>query len=317
MLDSFGRDITYMRISVTEQCNLSCRYCKAAENTCQKSDVGLLTDDEIITAVQAAASLGITKLRFTGGEPLLRQSIVSVCRRASQVPGIQEVCLTTNGILLPELAKPLREAGVSRVNISLDTLNPDKYRSMTHCDGFQKTINGIRAALDTGFEKVKLNSVLIGGFNDDEIRDLAELTVSYPLDMRFIELMPMDNSERFEPEAFIPCSTVLDRLPELDAVAPDGGIAKLYRLPGSMGHVGLISPLSVHFCASCNRIRLTADGKIKPCLHSREEFSVKGLDYDGIAAALRKSILCKPSWHGTLDAQNRSRAGRSMNQIGG
>jgi cyclic pyranopterin phosphate synthase len=219
--------------------------------------------------------------------------------------------------LLTELAKPLREAGVSRVNISLDTLNPDKYRFITHCDGFQKAVDGIRAALDTGFEKVKLNSVLIGGFNDDEIRELAELTMRYPLDMRFIELMPMENNESFGPEAFIPCSTVLDRLPELEAVEPDGGVAKLYRLPGSMGYIGLISPLSAHFCASCNRIRLTADGIIKPCLHSPVECSMKGLDYDGIVAALKHSILCKPSWHGVLDARNRSQAGRSMNRIGG
>jgi cyclic pyranopterin phosphate synthase len=302
---------------VTEQCNLSCRYCKTVEDACKNADGELLSDDEIITAVEAAASLGITKLRITGGEPLLRRSIVSVCRRASQVPGIREICLTTNGTLLPELARPLREAGVSRVNISLDTLNPNKYHFITHCDRFQKTIDGIRTALDTGFEKVKLNSVLIKGFNDDEIRDLAELTMSYPLDVRFIELMPMDSSESFRPESFIPCSAVLDRLPDLEAVEPDGGVAKLYRLPGSMGHVGLISPLSAHFCASCNRIRLTADGKIKPCLHSPEEYSVKGLDYGGVVAALRQSILCKPPWHGVLDARNRSRAGRSMNRIGG
>ncbi len=317
MLDSFGRDITYMRISVTELCNLRCRYCMPEDGVCKKSHEEMLTEDEIITAVEAAASLGIRKLRITGGEPLVKKNIISICRRAARVDGIREVCLTTNGTLLPELAKPLREAGVGRVNISLDTLDPDKYRYISRCGELSQAIDGIRAALDAGFEKVKLNAVLIGGFNDDEIPALAELTRRYPLDMRFIELMPMYDSGDFAPEAFIPYTAVTERLPELEPVCPDGGVAKLFRLPGALGNIGLISPVSAHFCRDCNRIRLTADGKIKPCLHSGDEYSLKGLDYDGMAAELRSAILCKPSWHGVLDAENRSRAGRNMNQIGG
>ena len=257
------------------------------------------------------------KLRITGGEPLVKKNILSICRRASAVPGIRELCITTNGTLLPELAKPLREAGVSRVNISLDTLDAQKFRHITRCGELSQAAAGIRAALEAGFEKVKLNTVLIGGFNDDEIPALAELTRRYPLDLRFIELMPMVESGDFAPEAFIPCAVVLERLPELEPVSPDGGVAKLYRLPGAQGSVGLISPVSAHFCAACNRIRLTADGKLKPCLHSGDEYSLKGRDYDGMVEELKRAILCKPSWHGVLDAQNRSRAGRSMNQIGG
>ena len=317
MLDSFGRDITYMRVSVTELCNLRCRYCMPEDGVCKKKHEEMLTEDEIITAVRGAASLGITKLRITGGEPLVKKNIVSICRRAAQVPGIREICITTNGTLLPVLAKPLREAGVSRVNISLDTLDAEKFRYISRCGELSQAVDGIRAALEAGFEKVKLNTVLIGGFNDDEIPALAELTRRYPLDVRFIELMPMYDSGDFGPEAYIPYTTVLDKLPELLPIEPDGGVAKLYRLPDAKGRVGLISPVNAHFCAACNRIRLTADGRIKPCLHSGDEYSLKGLDFEGMKRELQKSILCKPSWHGALDAENRSRAGRNMNQIGG
>ena len=317
MVDRFGREITYLRISVTELCNLRCRYCMPEDGVCKKTHEEMLTEDEIIMAVEAAASLGIRKLRITGGEPLVKKNIVSICRRAAAVPGIREVCITTNGTLLPELAKPLREAGVSRVNISLDTLDPEKFRYITRVGELEQAVAGIRAALDAGFEKVKLNTVLIGGFNDDEIPALAELTRRYPIDLRFIELMPMYDSGDFGPEAFIPYTVVLDRLPGLEPMATDGGVARLYRLPLAQGNIGLISPVSAHFCGTCNRLRLTADGKLKPCLHSGDEFSIKGLDYDGMVQELRRAIENKPSWHGALDANNRSRAGRNMNQIGG
>ena len=317
MIDRFGREITYLRISVTELCNLRCRYCMPEDGVCKKSHDEMLTEDEIIMAVEAAASLGIRKLRITGGEPLIKKNIVSICQRAAAVPGIQEVCITTNGTLLPELAKPLRDAGVSRVNISLDTLDPEKFRYISRVGELDQAVAGIRAALDAGFDKVKLNTVLIGGFNDDEIPALAELTRRYPIDLRFIELMPMYDSGDFGPEAFIPYTVVLDRLPGLEPMATDGGVARLYRLPLAQGNIGLISPVSAHFCGTCNRLRLTADGKLKPCLHSGDEFSIKGLDYDGMVEELRLAIENKPSWHGALDAHNRSRAGRNMNQIGG
>lgn len=317
MIDNFGRNITYMRISVTDQCNMRCRYCMPEKDVCEKTPKELLSEEEMVTAIRAAASLGITKLRFTGGEPLMKKNILPLCREVSAIPGIREVCVTTNGTMLPALAKPLRDAGVSRVNISLDTLDALRFRSITRGGELSRTVDGIRAALEAGFEKIKLNTVLIGGFNDDEIPALAELTSRYPLDLRFIELMPMLEGHDFGPEAFLPCSLVLERLPELIPVEPDGGVARLYQLPGAMGRVGLISPLSDDFCASCSRIRLTADGKLKPCLHVADEYSLKGLDYDGMLEVLRNAILCKPSWHGKLDAENHSRAGRTMNQIGG
>ena len=317
MIDQFGRNITYLRLSVTELCNLRCRYCMPAEGVCKKSHADMLTEDEMILAVEAAASLGITKLRITGGEPLVKKNILSICRRAAAVPGIKEVCLTTNGILLPQLAKPLREAGVRRLNLSLDTLNPDKYAYITRIGRIEDFWKGFHAALDAGFDKIKLNAVLVGGFNDDEIVPLAELTKQYPVDMRFIEMMPMCDSARFDPDAYIPFTRVLEALPEAQPVPKDGGVAKLYHLPGAKGNIGLISPVSAHFCGDCNRIRLTADGKVKPCLHSNAEYPLKGLDFDGMKAQLEAAILGKPQWHGDLDAAHKSGAGRNMNQIGG
>ena len=317
MIDRLGRDITYLRISVTDKCNLRCRYCMPEEGVCKKNHADMLTEDEFITAVEVAASLGITKIRITGGEPLVRKNIVSICRRAAAVEGIKEVCLTTNSILLPELAVPLREAGVKRINLSLDTLDPEKYAYITRIGKLENFKAGLDAAFAAGFEKIKVNAVLIGGFNDDEIVQLAELTKQYPLDMRFIEMMPMYDSGDFSEKAFVPYARVLEALPEAAPVTHDGGVAKLYRLPGAKGNIGLISPLNAHFCGTCNRLRLTADGKLKPCLHAADEYSVKGLTFDEMKAVMEQAIWNKPAWHGDLDAVNRSKAGRNMNEIGG
>ena len=317
MIDRHGRNITYLRISVTDKCNLRCRYCMPEEGICKKDHADMLTEDEFITAVEAAAALGIHKIRITGGEPLVRKNIVSICRRAAAVEGIEEVCLTTNGILLPELGVALKEAGVKRLNLSLDTLDPEKYAYITRIGKLEDFKAGLDAAFAAGFEKIKVNAVLIGGFNDDEIVQLAELTRQYPLDMRFIEMMPMYDSGDFDEKAFVPYSCVLEKLPEAEAVSHDGGVAKLYRLPGAKGNIGLISPLNAHFCGECNRLRLTADGKLKPCLHAADEYSIKGLDFEGVKAVMEQAIWNKPAWHGDLDAVNRSKAGRNMNEIGG
>lgn len=314
--DRYGRQITYLRLSVTELCNLRCRYCMPEEGLRKKAHADMLTEEEMVSAVAAAASLGIKKLRITGGEPLVKRNILSICRRCAQTEGIREVCLTTNGALLPTLAAPLREAGVSRVNISLDTLNADKYASITRCGTLESALNGIHAALEAGFDRVKINAVLMGGVNDDEIRPLAELTRRWPVDVRFIELMPMYDGG-FAPEAFLPVKAVLSALPELESAAQDGGVARLYRLPGAQGRVGLISPVSDHFCTACSRLRLTADGKLKPCLHSGEEYPIKGMSFSEMQEQFRRAILAKPSCHEVLSARESSRAGRDMNQIGG
>ena len=317
MIDKLGRDITYLRISLTDKCNLRCRYCMPEEGVCKRSHHEMMNEDEVVTAVEVAASLGIRKVRLTGGEPLVKKNIVSICRRVAAVEGIKEVCLTTNGILLPELAKELRQAGVNRVNLSLDTLNPEKYAYITRIGKLEQFRAGLEAALEAGFDKVKINAVLIGGFNDDEIEALANLTMEYPVDMRFIELMPIQDHDEFGESAYVPYSRVLEKLPEAVPVPKDGGVAKLYRLPGAKGNIGLISPISAHFCGECNRLRLTADGKLKPCLHSADEYSIKGLDKAGMKAVFEEAIRNKPAWHGDLDAIHRSQAGRNMNEIGG
>lgn len=287
------------------------------DGVCKKSHFEMLTEDEMIQAVQAASSLGIKKLRITGGEPLVKKNIVSICERCASVEGIQEVCLTTNGVLLPQLALPLKEAGVKRLNISLDTLDPEKYAYITRIGTIDKALAGLEAALSAGFDKIKLNAVLIGGFNDNEIKDMVNLTRIYPVDVRFIEMMPMYDSGDFDQKAFIPYKRVLEAVPELMPAEQDGGVARLYRLSDGQGNVGLISPISAHFCSECNRLRLTADGKLKPCLHSGDEYSIKGLDYEGIREMMKEAIWNKPSWHGELSVKNRSQAGRNMNQIGG
>ncbi len=317
MIDNMGRDITYLRISLTDKCNLRCRYCMPEEGVCKRSHHEMMNEDEVVTAVEVAASLGIRKIRLTGGEPLVKKNILSICRRVAAVEGIKEVCLTTNGILLPQLARQLRDAGVKRLNLSLDTLDPEKYAYITRIGHLEQFQAGLKAALEAGFEKIKINAVLIGGFNDNEIEDLAGLTLKYPVDMRFIELMPIQDHDEFGLDAYVPYSRVLEKLPEAVAVPQDGGVAKLYRLPGAKGNIGLISPISAHFCGECNRIRLTADGKLKPCLHAPDEYSIKGLDYAGMKAVFKQAIRNKPAWHGDLDALHRSQAGRNMNEIGG
>ena len=317
MIDKLGRDITYLRISLTDKCNLRCRYCMPEEGVCRRSHHEMMNEEEIITAVEVAVSLGIHKIRLTGGEPLVKRNILSICRRVAAVEGVREVCLTSNGILLPELAKPLKEAGVKRLNLSLDTLDSQKYAYITRVGELEQFRKGLEAALEAGFDKIKINAVLIGGFNDDEVEALANLTMEYPVDMRFIELMPIQNHDEFGESAYVPYSRVLEKLPDAIPVEKDGGVAKLYRLPGAKGNIGLISPINAHFCSECNRIRLTADGKLKPCLHSGEEYSIKGLDREAMKAVFEQAIWNKPAWHGDLDAVNRSKAGRNMNEIGG
>ncbi len=316
MIDTFGRKITYLRLSVTDLCNLRCRYCMP-QGVCKKGHEEMLTEEEMIMAVRAAADLGVTKLRITGGEPLLKKNILSICQNLSAIEGITELSMTTNGILLPQFAKDLVACGVDRINISLDTLSAFKYRYLTQIGDVNEAWAGVKAALAAGFSKVKINTVLIGGLNDEEIRDFAELTEMYPVDVRFIELMPMPETEEFGPEAFITCETVLKELGDDLTLEKEDGVAKLYRYKNGQGSIGLIRPVSDLFCASCNRLRLTADGKIKPCLHDACEIPIKGLGMDEMRAAFEKAAAFKPEKHDSLSYGCLSNAGRSMNEIGG
>lgn len=314
MKDAQGRTIDYLRLSVTDRCNLRCRYCMPETGVCKQPHAEMLTMEEYAEIARSAAVLGVQKIRLTGGEPLVRKGVTELCRQLRAIPELRELCLTTNGALLPDMARPLREAGVDRLNISLDTLRPDRYTALTRRGQLSDALAGIRAAEEAGFRDLKLNCVLIGGFNDDELGDFLALTREHPWELRFIELMPMGPCSAWDKRCFLPVTEILERYPDLKEVEPNG-VARRYRLPGAKGTVGLISPLSHEFCGDCRRIRVTADGKLKGCLHSREEISLKGLHGETLTEAIQRGILQKPRRHHLTERP--SDTPRNMNQIGG
>ena len=274
----------------------------------------VLTVEELVEIGEAAVKLGVRKIRLTGGEPLVRRGILDICRGLRAIPELKEMCLTTNGSLLPELAQPLREAGVDRLNISLDTLKPERFQKITRRGTLDEVMKGIRAAEDAGFQNLKLDTVLMGGVNDDEIGDFLALTMEHPWEVRFIELMAMGPCAAWPKERFLPVTEVLRRFPQLEKIRPNG-VARRYRLPGAVGTAGLIAPVSYEFCGDCRRIRVTADGRLKGCLHSREEIPLRGLHGDALTEAIRRGILQKPKGHHLTE--HASDTPRTMNQIGG
>lgn len=314
MQDRYGRTVDYLRLSVTDLCNYRCRYCMPPEGVAKRSHGDILSVEECVEIGAAAVRCGVKKIRLTGGEPLVRRGLLDICRGLRALPGLEELCLTTNGSLLPGLARPLRTAGVDRLNISLDSLRPDRFAAMTRLGRLEDVLSGIEAAEAAGFRELKLDAVLIGGCNDDEIEDFVKLTVDRPWEVRFIELMPMGPCAHWEKRCFLPCETVLQRIPDLRQIESQG-VARRYRLPEAMGTVGLISPLSRSFCGQCRRIRVTADGKLKSCLHSGEEFPLRGLHGPELEAAVRAGILQKPHQHHLTDRP--SDTPRTMNRIGG
>ncbi len=315
MNDTLGRKITYLRLSVTDLCDLRCIYCMPEHGVPKRAHSEICSLEELCDMAAAAVSLGVRKVRITGGEPLIRRGVVSLCQMLRALPGLEELCLTTNGVRLPELAAPLREAGVDRLNISLDTLRPERYRSITRIGELSSVLRGLDAAEAAGFSHTKLNCVLMGGVNDDEIEDFVRLTQACPLSVRFIELMPMGACAKWEKARFLPAGAVLDRVPELEPAGTDG-VSRLYRIPGAAGTVGLIEPMSHAFCAECSRIRITADGKLKPCLHADTEIALRGLHGEALLDAIRQGIARKPERH-ALMRDGESHAGRCMSEIGG
>lgn len=315
MKDRFDRDIHYLRLSVTDKCNLRCVYCMPETGVTKLRHEDILSVDEIAEIVGAAATCGITKVRVTGGEPLVRRGIIGICEKIAQTNGISEICLTTNGILLPKFARELKSAGVNRLNISLDSLEPLTYNDITRVDALNDALVGIDVALKMGFDAIKINAVMIGGVNDAEIRDLLDLTRKNNVNVRLIELMPIGECADWAEERFISAKSVLKLVPELREVGTDG-VSKLYMLPDGLGTVGLISPISSHFCPTCNRIRVTCDGFLKPCLHSGEEINLRGLHGKELEQVLRNAIYNKPRKH-ELDSGEISGASRNMNAIGG
>lgn len=313
MKDRFGRDITYLRISVTDLCNLRCKYCmpeSGVESLCH-SDI--LTLEEIVEIVKVAAKNGITKIRLTGGEPLVRRGFVHLCKEISKIEQIEDIAITTNGVHLKNMADDLFENKVKRINFSLDTLVKEKYNDITRRNDFDKTMESLFYAIKKGF-KVKLNVVLIGGFNDDEIENFVKLANDYDLEVRFIELMQIGETANWSKDKFVSNKIVLEKVPKLEF---DGvsGVAKIYKIKGQKGKIGLISPISCSFCSDCNRIRLTSDGKLKPCLHSKDEINLKGLSGEELEEVFKRGIFDKPEKHHL--EEGKSESARDMNKIGG
>lgn len=329
MLDRQKRPVDYLRISVTDRCNLRCIYCMPPEGVEYKPHAEILRYEEIIRVVAAGAALGIKRVRLTGGEPLVRKGLTALIGSLAAIEGIEDISLTTNGTLLGPLAAELKEAGLGRVNISLDTLDPRKFRLVTRGGELERVWDGIEQALKLGLNPVKINVVVIKGLNDGELADFARLTREAPLHVRFIELMPLGddrewaNSHRLSlPEQ----RRAISHLGPLEPVQiPGGGPAQYYRLPGGKGSIGFISALSEHFCARCNRLRLTADGKVRPCLASDQELDLKcvlraGGDTEAIREILVQAVNAKPVGH-RLEVQAQDETGgkryRYMCQIGG
>ncbi len=313
MLDYFGRQITYLRISVTDRCNYRCVYCMPPEGVHIESHDDICSYEELRDMAEAAVKCGVRKIRVTGGEPLVRRGITDFTRMLKAIPGVEELCLTTNGSLLPSLARELKESGVDRLNVSLDTLRPERFERITRLGTLSDVLDGLEAAEEAGFRRIKINCVLLGGVNDDEIPDFVNLTRDKDYQVRFIERMPMGCGASFG--TFVPASRVLELSPELEEIEPEG-VARRYKIKGAKGDVGLITPLSHEFCPECNRIRITCDGRLKPCLHSNSEIVLRGLEGKALEEAVRSGIMAKPEHHHLVD-DGITGTHRTMNEIGG
>lgn len=323
--DQYGRDIDYLRISLTDACNLRCVYCMP-EHMSFRPRHELLSDDELRRLITLFGRLGFRKIRFTGGEPTLRPALVELVRHAVNTPGIAKVGLTTNGVLLDHLAEPLRAAGLDSVNLSLDSLNETRFRQLTRWGSLRDVLAGLAAAGRAGL-RIKLNAVVCRGVNDDEdVIELARLTLTEAWQVRFIEQMPFGNNASAQTAGLITEEELLGKLTRafgpLEAVNEGrlDGEARLYSLPGGRGRVGFISPVSKPFCADCNRMRLTADGVLRLCLLRDNEINLltllrRGDDDDAIAACIRQAVHEKPWGHGL--AQHLIPAARGMSEIGG
>lgn len=315
MLDGEGRLIEYLRLSVTDRCNCRCTYCMPAGGVPMLGHKDILSFEELTEVVSACAQLGVRKVRLTGGEPLVRRGLPELVRMIRAVPGVEELAMTTNATLLAPVAAELHHAGLDRLNVSLDTLDAARYAELTRGGSLADALAGLAAARDAGFSRTKVNCVLMGGVNDADVPHLAELARTEPIDVRFIELMPMGPCAGWPKARFVPAETVLEVVPGLVPLRRDG-VAELWHAPGWVGNVGLIRPMSHRFCDGCSRIRVTADGRLKPCLHSAAEIPLRGLHGEALLAELRRGIAAKPAYH-HMDRDHASQSARDMNEIGG
>lgn len=332
-VDRFQRSIDYMRISVTDRCNLRCIYCMPEAGTVPIPHSETLKYEEIVSIVRAAVGMGLRKIRITGGEPLVRKNITHLIRLLSSMEGIEDLSLTTNGIFLAEYVEELAEAGLHRVNISLDSLKPDRYREITRGGDIERVFKGIEAVQKAGLVPIKINMVPIRNLNDDEVGDFALMTLLDPYQVRFIEFMPFCGRDAWSPERVVPAEEIQKRIEKLGALRPaktkKSGPARYFAFEGAAGVIGFISPLSNHFCSECNRLRLTADGKLRPCLFSETEIDLKsavrgGGDDMEIRRLISLAIAVKPEGHNmefreTLlgKTQKKKDSLKSMSKIGG
>jgi len=322
LVDSFGRSIDYLRISVTDRCNLRCIYCMPPEGVPHISHSEIISYEEIRVVVRAAAQLGIRRVRLTGGEPLVRADFRELVKMLSRIEVITELSLTTNGALLKDYAHALKQAGLSRVNVSLDTLRADRFRDITRQGELEDVLAGIEAAREAGLHPIKINTVVMRGINDDEILNFARLTYKEGRHVRFIELMP------FKGVALpVPSAEVQQHVSSLGRLEPcisitGNGPARYYRLAGAKGTIGFISPLTeTSFCSRCNRIRLTPDGKLRPCLLGDDEIDLKtplrnNASMEQLKSLILKAVASKPEHHHLKDTSDRP-VERKMSQIGG
>ena len=328
-LDAYNRPISYLRISVTDRCNLRCVYCMPPQGVPKRAHGELLRYEEIETVVRAAAELGITKVRLTGGEPLVRPGIVDLTQMLARIPGIDDLAMTTNGVLLADHAKELAQAGLHRVNVSLDTLRPERFEQVTRCGALEDVLAGMEAARQAGLEPIKINTVVIRDMNDDEVVDFARRTIEPGWHVRYIELMPIGNGVTMASQWQDRGVTALEIRKRIESalgplapakVSVGGGPARYYRLADAQGTVGFITPISEHFCTQCNRLRLTADGHLRPCLLSDYELDLRtplraGADVGQIKSLILEGIVGKPMQHHLTECE--APEGRAMSEIGG
>jgi cyclic pyranopterin phosphate synthase len=324
-LDRFGRNIHYMRISLTDHCNLRCVYCMPEDMTFRPNEQ-MLQDDELLQLVQLFTRLGFDKFRLTGGEPTVRAHVVDLVRQMAATPGVRSLSMTTNGVLLPKLARPLKEAGLERVNVSLDTLDPERFRKVTRWGKFEQVWEGILAAEAAGLTPIKINAVVARGYNEQDVTPLAGLTYDHPWQVRFIEMMPFAGATDFQMKQVVKADEMQARIcAELGALEPVNGgkldgEARIFRLPGAQGEVGFISSVSLPFCASCARARLTADGKLRLCLLRDKEVDLltplrQGATLEDLRQLIVDGIWQKPWGHGLADGE--VAVNRVMSEIGG
>jgi cyclic pyranopterin phosphate synthase len=324
-LDRFGRNIHYLRISLTDHCNLRCVYCMP-EDMIFRPTAEMMQDDEVLLLMRLFTSLGFDKFRLTGGEPTVRARIVDLVRAMSAVPGVRSLSMTTNGVLLAKLAQSLKEAGLQRVNVSLDTLNPARFKAITRWGSFDKVWEGILAAEQVGLLPVKLNAVVVRGFNDQDVGEMARLTLEHPWQVRFIEMMPFGGATSLQLHQVVKAEEMIEHInTEVGALEPinEGqldGEARVYRLSGAAGTIGFISSVSLPFCSACARARLTADGKLRLCLLREKELDLltplrQGATLDDLRQLILDGVWDKPWGHGL--AEGLFATNRVMSEIGG